>query len=94
MSGSAFSGCALAALAGAAGFAFGLAYFAMLGRNVALFLQGGGLAAAAGLTIARLAAAVAAFAIAAKLGVLPLLASLLGFLAARFVALRVARRAG
>lgn len=94
MSGPALSSFALAALSGAAGFAFGLAYFAMLGRNVALFLQGGGLAAAAGLTLARLAAAVVAFAIAAKLGALPLLASLLGFLAARFIALRAARRAG
>lgn len=93
MSGPALSGFGLADLAGAAGFAFGLAYFALLGRNVALFLGGGGLAAATGLTLARLAAAVAVFALAARLGALPLLAALFGFLLARFVALGAGRRA-
>jgi hypothetical protein len=94
MSGFVLPGLGLAALAGAAGFGFGLAYFAALGRNVALYLEGGGLAAATGLTLARLAAAVAAFAFAARLGALPLLATLLGFLVARFVALNARRRAG
>ena len=92
MSGSVLPGFGLAALAGAAGFAFGLAYFAMLRRNIAVFLGGGGLAAA-GLTVTRLAAAAAVFALAARLGALPLLGALLGFLAARFVALRAGRRA-
>lgn len=80
-----------AAAALLAGLLFGLVYFAMLGRSVALFLHGAGALLAVGMTLMRLAAAAAAFALAARFGAPALLGALLGFLAARFVALRLHR---
>ena len=86
-----FPALALATAAMIGGLLFGLAYFAVLGRSVVLFLQGNGLLLPAGMTLARLATAAAAFAVAAHFGALTLLTALLGFLAARLIALRLKR---
>jgi len=43
-------------------------------------------------TLGRIAGAIAFFGLTARLGALPLLSSFLGFLSARMLALRVARR--
>lgn len=76
-----------------AGGAFGLGYFAVLGRAVALFAaHPGGWAGPAALTVARLAAALVFFGFMAQRGAAPLLAAFLGFLAARGAALRLMRR--
>jgi len=75
-----------------AGFGFGVAYFAALRRTTDLFGAGGGRFVPVALTIGRLAGALVLFGVAARLGALPLLASFLGFLLARTVALRAARR--
>jgi hypothetical protein len=85
---------ALAAAMLAAGFALGLAYFAALRRGVALFAAGSGVWAPLALTVARLGAAAAAMTGAAMIGAMPLLALFVGFLVARVVALRAARRVG
>jgi N-ATPase, AtpR subunit len=82
----------LAILAGSAGFAFGLLYFATLKRSIAVFAGGRGLLAALGLTLARFAAAVVFLGLAAQFGAAVLLAALVGFLLARTLALRSARR--
>jgi hypothetical protein len=76
-----------------AGVVFGLIYFATLRRSVAVFAAGGGWARALALTLARLCAAVVFLAMAAKLGAAALIAAFLGFLLARTIALRAARRA-
>lgn len=81
-------------LAAIAGLLFGLAYFAAMRRTVAIFVAGGGWARPGALTLARLAAAGCGFALAAWFGAAPLLAAMAGFLAARTLALRAARRAG
>ena len=84
----------LAMIAGCAGFALGLAYFAMLRRTVASLATRRGWMRPLSLTLGRIAAAVILFAGAAKLGAAALLAAFLGFLAARALALGAARRAG
>jgi len=80
-----------------AGVVFGLVYFATLRRSVAVFATGGGWAQGLMpmlvLTLARLGAAVAFLTLAAKLGAAALIAAFLGFLLARTIALRAARRA-
>lgn len=76
-----------------AGFAFGLAYFATLKRSVALLATRRGWLGPVALTLGRIGAAVGFLFIAAKLGAAPLLAAFLGFLLARTLALRAARRA-
>ena len=77
-----------AAAALLAGFAFGLAYFVVLRQTVELYAAGHGRLVPAVLTLGRLAAAVLFLAVAASIGALPLLASFIGFLLARAVALR------
>jgi N-ATPase, AtpR subunit len=79
---------------GLAGFVFGIAYFGAVQRTATLFAAGSGWLAPAALTIARIAAAATLLAYAAKLGAAPLLAAFAGFLLARAVALRAARRPG
>ena len=71
-----------------AGLAFGLAYFAVLRRTVDLHAAGHDRFAPTILTLGRLAAAALLLAGAASIGALPLLASFIGFLLARAVALR------
>ena len=84
----------LAALMAMAGLVFGALYFAALKRNVALFVGGCGWRGTLALMLGRLGAAVLFLVLAAKLGAVPLLAAFLGLLAARFSALRAARKAG
>jgi hypothetical protein len=76
-----------------AGLAFGGAYFAALNRTVSTFVAGTGRLVPIALTFARIAAAGVFFAFAASFGIAPLLASFLGFLAARGVAVRAANGA-
>lgn len=77
----------------AAGAALGAFYFWMLGRSVAAFGQQGGRGRAIGFAVLRLAVAVAVMTAAALSGTAPLLLALLGFVAARTVAIRRARGA-
>ena len=79
---------------GLAGFVFGLAYFAAVQRTALLFAAGRGWLAPVALTVGRIGAAVLFLALAARLGAAPLLAGFAGFLLARAVALRAARRPG
>lgn len=76
-----------------AGMLFGVVYFATLRRAVTLFTAGRGWIGPVSLTLARIAAAVIFLGLAAKLGAAALIAAFLGFLLARTVMLRVARRA-
>jgi len=73
-------------------FAAGAAYFAALRLSITLFVSGRGWRVPLALTLGRVGAAVILLAIVAKLGALPLLATFVGFLAARAVALRAAGR--
>lgn len=75
-----------------AGLALGLIYFHALRRTVDLFAGGRGWLWPAGLTFARIAGAVIVLTFVARLGAMPLLAGFLGFLLARAVSLRSARR--
>jgi hypothetical protein len=75
-----------------AGFGFGLLYFAALRRTVTLFAMGRGWFGPVAFTLSRIGAAVIFLVVAAKLGAAPLLAAFLGFLLARTVMLRAARR--
>lgn len=77
-----------------AGLALGLIYFRALRRTVDLFASGRGWLGPAGLTLARIAGAVIILTLMTRLGAMPLLAGFLGFLLARMIALRSARRAG
>lgn len=76
-----------------AGLAVGLGYFAVLRRTVQLYGSGHSHLAPVALSLARIIGAAAFLAFAARLGAPSLLAAFLGFLAARTVALRRARRA-
>jgi hypothetical protein len=82
----------LAFAAALVGLLFGIINFAALWRNVELYTGDGSGFAAAALTLGRVAGAVVLFGLAAKLGALPLLSAFLGFLLARWLALRAARR--
>jgi hypothetical protein len=75
-----------------AGTGLGFAYFAAMRRAVDGYVAGRGWLGAAALTLGRLSGAGILFVLAARLGAAPLLAAFLGFLGARVVALRVARR--
>jgi hypothetical protein len=75
-----------------AGMAFGRAYFATLRRGVAAYAAGGAVRGCVGWLLARLIAAALFFAFAVHWGAWPLLAAFLGFLAARWIAVRAARR--
>jgi hypothetical protein len=89
---SGMTGACVAFAAGFAGLFVGACYFAALRRTVGLYAAGRGRLAAA-LTVGRFAGAIIFFGLAARQGALPLLSSLLGFLLARALALRAARRA-
>ncbi len=82
----------LLAAIGLAGFVFGLLYFAAVQRTAILFATGRGWLAPVALTAGRIAAAAAFLALAARIGAAALLATFAGFLLARVVALRAARR--
>jgi F1F0 ATPase subunit 2 len=82
------------AFAAALGLVLGLAYFRLLRRSVERLAAGRGPAEAAVLALARVAAAVLVLWWLAGLGAPALLAGALGFLLARALALRSARRAG
>jgi len=84
----------VALLAASAGFAFGLLYFAALKRCVVVFVAGRSLLAPLGLTLVRFGAAVVCLGLAAQLGAAALLAAFVGFLLARTLVLRLARRSG
>ncbi len=75
------------------GFGFGIGYFAVLRRSVALLAGRGGWRAAATLTLGRIAAAVVLLAAVAQLGATSLLATFAGFLLARSIALRMTKSA-
>jgi hypothetical protein len=83
---------ALAAILGLAGGIFGLVYFAALRRTTALLAAGAGWSGPLALTLARILGALAFLTLAARLGAVPLLAAFAGFLAARAITLRFARR--
>ncbi len=76
------------------GFIFGLAYFAAVQWTAVLFAAGCGWLAPLALTLGRAGAAAAFLALAARLGAASLLAAFAGFLLARALALRLARRPG
>lgn len=84
----------LTLLSAAMGLAFGRAYFAALRRGVAAYTAAGAhmLWKSIGWLLARLAAAAVFFALTMAWGAWPLLAALLGFLAARQLALRAVRK--
>ncbi|MGE5270176.1 MAG: ATP synthase subunit I [Thiohalocapsa sp.] len=75
-----------------AGIVFGLAYFAVLRRSLERYSLGSDPGLIALLAVGRLAAAVAFFGAAATVGAWPTLTAMLGFLAARTLALRAARK--
>ncbi len=81
------------AAAGLAGFVFGLSYFAAVERTAVLLAARKGLLGPILLTLGRIAAATAFLAFAAQFGDASLLSAFIGFLLARAVALRKARRA-
>ena len=75
-----------------AGLAVGLVHFAALWWTTELYSAGRGQLAAGALTLGRIAGTIVFFGLAARLGALPMLASFFGFLLARTLALRAARR--
>jgi N-ATPase, AtpR subunit len=75
----------------AAGFGFGVGYFAALRWSVGLYRGGGARLVPVALTLGRIAGAIFFFGLAGRFGALPLLAALLGFLLARSLALRAVR---
>ena len=83
---------ALAAAWSAAGFGFGLLYFATLRRSTNLYAERGSRLVLAVLALGRFAAAIGFLGFAASHGTLPLLTGFLGFLLARSAALRTVRR--
>ena len=83
----------LAALFAAGGLAFGWGYFAALRRGIDAYTAQGAAFKSLLWMLARLAAAALFFAFAVRCGAWPLVAAFLGFLAARQIAVRAARRA-
>ena len=83
----------LAVLLAAGGLIFGWGYFAALRRGVVAYVAHNRGWRAVAWTLARLAAAVLFFGLAVRAGAWPVLAAFLGFLAARQIAVRAARRA-
>ena len=75
----------------AAGFALGIGYFAALRATVKALAAQDWRGLAVVLTLGRLSVAVVGFALAAGLGAPALLATFIGFLLARFAALRLAK---
>lgn len=83
----------LAALFAAGGLAFGWGYFAALRRGIEAYGARGAVLQSLLWMLARFAAAALFFAFAVRWGAWPLVAAFLGFLAARQIAVRAARRA-
>jgi hypothetical protein len=83
----------LAATWAATGLMLGAAYFAAVRRTVELFAASGSRWMPVALTFARLIGATLFLAVAGQFGATPLLGAFLGFLVARAVALRRAKRA-
>jgi hypothetical protein len=83
---------ALALLFSAGGIALGWGYFATLRHGVKLYVTRGALLKGLYWMIARLAGAALFFAFAVRFGAWPLLGAFIGFLAARQLAVRDARR--
>ena len=83
----------LAVLFAAVGLAFGWGYFAALRRAIDAYAAQGAVFKSLLWMLARLAAAALFFAFAARWGAWPLVTVFLGFLAARQIAVRAARRA-
>jgi len=83
----------IAVLMAFGGFAMGLLYFAGLRRTVDLIVSGRERFSHLALTLGRIAAAAVCLAFAGVVGAVPLLATLLGFLLARNLAMHAARRA-
>ena len=75
-----------------AGVVVGLVHFAALWRSIELYSAGWGQLAATALTLGRIAGTIVFLVLVVRLGALPLLSSFLGFLLARTLALRAARR--
>jgi len=75
-----------------AGLVVGLVHFAALWWTAELYSAGRGQLAAAALTLGRIAGTIVFLGLAARFGALPLLSSFLGFLLARTLALRAARK--
>lgn len=80
-------------LALAAGLVFGLGYFYVLKRSVILLLQPGNRSLGVALTLGRLILAALLLWQAAQVGAVALLSGLAGFVAARFIALRLNKEA-
>lgn len=78
----------LMASAGASGVIFGRGYFVLLRRWVAGFAARGAASRSGASAVARIAAAVAFFTLAAHYGAVALLSAFAGFLLARTLALR------
>ena len=85
---------ALASGMALAGIAFGLAYFTALRSSVDLYCAGGSRLGLTALMVGRIGAAALLLGLPVALGALPLLAAFVGFLIARVMALRMARRDG
>ena len=75
-----------------AGLAFGSAYFVALRRTVDVYVAGQHWFVPLILTLTRIAGAIGFLVFAVQFGALPLLTGVLGFLLARRLALRAARR--
>ena len=86
------NGVSFVVAAACAGLVVGLVHFAALWWSIERYSAGRGQLAAAALTLGRNAGTIVFLGLAARLGALPLLASFLGFLLARTLALRAARR--
>jgi hypothetical protein len=84
-------GLAFASIWAAAGFGFGVIYFAALRRSAELYRARGARLVPIALTLGRIAGAILFFGLAVRFGALPPLTALLGFLLARSFALRAAR---
>lgn len=74
--------------------ALGIVYFFVLARTVDALLGERHLAKVVGLTLLRIGGAIAVLALLAQLGPLMLLSGFFGFLGARLISTRNARRAG
>ncbi|WP_028465681.1 ATP synthase subunit I [Nisaea denitrificans] len=85
---------ALALAVAAGGMALGLAYFFALGRTVDALVGARHTARVVGLTVLRIGGAIALLTVLAQFGPVMLLSGFAGFLGARLITTRRARRAG
>jgi hypothetical protein len=84
----------VALLMASGGFAMGLLYFAGLRRTIDLVVAGRERISQLALTLGRIGTAAICLGFAGVVGAVPLLATFVGFLLARNLAMRTARRAG